>query len=99
VGTLNGLTISANLVGSVAIDHFGLIGVPGTSTELAEAGGYAPDGRRCRGGDVFLKGGGTVKLPNWRRWLRAVDWRIVPVFALLVIATATSYGYHRLLLA
>jgi bacterial/archaeal transporter family-2 protein len=28
VGTLNGLTICANLVASVAIDHFGLIGVP-----------------------------------------------------------------------
>jgi transporter family-2 protein len=27
VGTLNGLTICANLVASVAIDHFGLIGV------------------------------------------------------------------------
>jgi CHASE3 domain sensor protein len=31
--------------------------------------------------------------------MRAVDWRIVPVLALVVIATATSYGYHRLLLA
>ena len=29
VGTLNGLTIYANLVASVAIDHFGLIGVAG----------------------------------------------------------------------
>lgn len=29
----------------------------------------------------------------------AVDWRIVPVVALVVVATATSYGYHRLLLA
>lgn len=29
VGTLNGLTICANLVASVAIDHFGLIGVEG----------------------------------------------------------------------
>jgi bacterial/archaeal transporter family-2 protein len=28
VGTLNGLTICANLVASVAIDHFGLVGVP-----------------------------------------------------------------------
>jgi bacterial/archaeal transporter family-2 protein len=28
VGTLNGLTICANLVASVAIDHFGLISVP-----------------------------------------------------------------------
>ena len=28
VGTLNGLTICANLVASVAIDHFGLLGVP-----------------------------------------------------------------------
>ena len=28
VGTLNGLTICANLVASVAIDHFGLMGVP-----------------------------------------------------------------------
>jgi transporter family-2 protein len=28
VGTLNGMTICANLVASVAIDHFGLIGVP-----------------------------------------------------------------------
>ncbi|WGS54951.1 DMT family transporter (plasmid) [Paraburkholderia sp. D15] len=27
VGTLNGLTVCANLVASVAIDHFGLIGV------------------------------------------------------------------------
>ncbi|MGF6764741.1 CHASE3 domain sensor protein [Paraburkholderia sp. GAS33] len=31
--------------------------------------------------------------------MRAVDWRIVPVLALVVVATATSYGYHRLLLA
>jgi transporter family-2 protein len=28
VGTLNGLMICANLVASVAIDHFGLVGVP-----------------------------------------------------------------------
>ena len=28
VGTLNGLTICANLVASVAIDHFGILGVP-----------------------------------------------------------------------
>jgi transporter family-2 protein len=26
VGTLNGLTICANLIASVAIDHFGLVG-------------------------------------------------------------------------
>ena len=31
--------------------------------------------------------------------MRAVDWRSVPVLALVVVATATSYGYHRLLLA
>ena len=31
--------------------------------------------------------------------MRAVDWRTVPVLALVVIATATSHGYHRLLLA
>jgi len=31
--------------------------------------------------------------------VRAVDWRLVPVLALVVVATATSYGYHRLLLA
>jgi hypothetical protein len=31
--------------------------------------------------------------------MRAVDWRIVPVLVLVVVATATSYGYHRLLLA
>ncbi|MGF6647773.1 hypothetical protein [Paraburkholderia sp. GAS82] len=31
--------------------------------------------------------------------MRAVDWRIVPVLALVVVATATSYGYHRLLFA
>jgi CHASE3 domain sensor protein len=31
--------------------------------------------------------------------MRAVDWRSVPVVALVVVATATSYGYHRLLLA
>ncbi|MGF6533716.1 CHASE3 domain sensor protein [Paraburkholderia sp. GAS206C] len=31
--------------------------------------------------------------------MRAVDWRLVPVLALVVVATATSYGYHRLLLA
>jgi hypothetical protein len=31
--------------------------------------------------------------------LRAVDWRNVPLLALVVIATATSYGNHRLLLA
>jgi hypothetical protein len=31
--------------------------------------------------------------------MRAVDWRSVPVVALVVVETATSYGYHRLLLA
>jgi hypothetical protein len=40
-----------------------------------------------------------VELPRWKRCMRAVDWRIVPVLALVVVATATSYGYHRLLLA
>jgi CHASE3 domain sensor protein len=40
-----------------------------------------------------------VEFTRWKRRLRAVDWRIVPVLALVVIATATSYGYHRLLLA
>jgi bacterial/archaeal transporter family-2 protein len=28
VGTLNGLTICANLLASIAIDHFALVGVP-----------------------------------------------------------------------
>jgi hypothetical protein len=40
-----------------------------------------------------------VEFTRWKRRLRAVDWRIVPVLALVVIATVTSYGYHRLLLA
>jgi len=29
VGAINGLTICANLIASIVIDHFGLIGVPG----------------------------------------------------------------------
>jgi hypothetical protein len=45
------------------------------------------------------KDGSAVEFTRWKRRLRAVDWRIVPVLALVVIATATSYGYHRLLLA
>ena len=28
VGAINGLTICANLIASIVIDHFGLIGVP-----------------------------------------------------------------------
>ena len=40
-----------------------------------------------------------MKLARWMRPLRSVDLRIVPVLVLVVIATVTSYGYHRLLLA
>lgn len=38
-GTINGLIITANIITSLAIDHFGLIGVPPHPINLARAGG------------------------------------------------------------
>ena len=40
-GPFNGLVICANLIASLAIDHFGLLGAPQHSINLARVGGAA----------------------------------------------------------
>jgi hypothetical protein len=36
---------------------------------------------------------------GWRLYRDAFDWRVLPLVALVILAAATSFGYHRILLA
>lgn len=36
---------------------------------------------------------------GWQHYRKSIDWRVLPLVALTVVAAATSYGYHRILLA
>jgi bacterial/archaeal transporter family-2 protein len=69
VGTLNGLTICANLIASVAIDHFGLVG----------ATQHPLNGLRLVG-TVLMVAGVTLVMRFWRRARnRCHKWRHTPV--------------------